>query len=175
MKIHFLVVNIEAFQEVASEIRRQLDQGKDVYSDFDLKNRIREDIGSGPVRSLFVKAGLLPAIVDVDYTFETVSVGMESLQKKRADKGEITLQTFGKRKDVLVLFQEFLNEEYQEILILYPKANWEEIINLLDNCIRDSANNVNFTLSLYSLMINIQYCLRGSEKNITKSELIKGI
>tara|TARA_Y100000588_G_C14261748_1_gene927927 strand:+ start:950 stop:2116 length:1167 start_codon:yes stop_codon:yes gene_type:complete len=70
---------------------------------------------------------------------------------------------------------EFLNEEYQEILILYPKANWEEIINLLDNCIRDSANNVNFTLSLYSLMINIQYCLRGSEKNITKSELIKGI
>lgn len=58
------------------------------------------------------RAGLLQSIEDVGYTFETVSVGMESFQKKRAEKGGITLQTFGKRKDVLVVFQAFLDEVY---------------------------------------------------------------
>ena len=70
---------------------------------------------------------------------------------------------------------EFLNQNYEQISSLYPNSNWEKIINLLDECIRDSKNNINFTLSLYSLMINIQRCLKNSNYNITKSELIKGI
>ena len=49
------------------------------------------------------------------------------------------------------------------------------MINLLDECLRDLENNVNFTLSLYSLMINIQYCLKGNKQSTTQQELIKGI
>ena len=70
---------------------------------------------------------------------------------------------------------EFLNEEYENILLLYSEANWEQMINLLDECLRDLENNVNFTLSLYSLMINIQYCLKGNKQSTTQQELIKGI
>ena len=70
---------------------------------------------------------------------------------------------------------EFLIERYKKILALHSKSNWEEIINLLNRCIKDLSNNINFTLNLYSTMINIQYCLRNDHKNITKSELIKGI
>ena len=69
----------------------------------------------------------------------------------------------------------FLNEKYNNILISYPKSNWERIINLLDECNRDLVNNVNFTLSLYSIMINIQYCLKGTQNKTIKPELIKGI
>jgi DNA polymerase-3 subunit delta' len=69
----------------------------------------------------------------------------------------------------------FLNEKYNNIIISYPESNWEKIIDLLDECNRDLLNNVNFTLSLYSLMINIQYCLKGHWNKTIKPELIKGI
>ena len=55
------------------------------------------------------------------------------------------------------------------------EANWDQMINLLDECLRDLENNVNFTLSLYSLMINIQYCLKGNKQSTAQQELIKGI
>ncbi|MCH2200222.1 MAG: hypothetical protein MK081_15730 [Flavobacteriales bacterium] len=102
---------IEKLQDVASEIVRKRDLVNEKFT-FDLDNRIQKEIGSWKVRSLFVKAGLLHSVEDMDYSFESVRVGMESFQKKRADKGEITLQTFGKRKDVLVVFQAFLDEVY---------------------------------------------------------------
>ena len=70
---------------------------------------------------------------------------------------------------------EFLYQKYKGILDLFPKGDWSHILNLLDDCIRDLSNNVNFFLSLYSLMINIQYCLKGDKLKTIKPELIKGI
>ena len=102
---------VESLQDLASEIVRQSQVGNGRFT-FDLQSRIDKEIGSGKVRELFVKAGLLESVQEVDYTFETVRIGMEGFQKKRSEKGEITSQTFGKRRDVLVLFQEFLQETY---------------------------------------------------------------
>jgi len=67
----------------------------------------------------------------------------------------------------------FLYNKYNEILNLFPKSSWIEIINLLNECSRDFSNNVNFTLSLYALIINIQYCLKGDKKHISRLEVIK--
>ena len=73
------------------------------------------------------------------------------------------------------ILNEYLHQKYKDILNSCPEGDWSEILNLLDDCLRDLSNNVNFSLSLYSLMVNIQYCLKGDKLNIVKTELIKGI
>ena len=48
---------------------------------------------------------------------------------------------------------EFLYQKYKVILDLFPEGEWSHILNLLDDCIRDLSNNVNFFLSLYSIFL----------------------
>ena len=69
----------------------------------------------------------------------------------------------------------FLHDRYKGILNRFPHANWINILNFLDDSIRDLSSNVYFLLNLYSLMINIQYCLKGNKLSTKKSDLIIGI
>ena len=69
----------------------------------------------------------------------------------------------------------FLHDRYKDILNRFPDASWINILNFLNDSIRDLSSNVYFLLNSYSLMINIQYCLKGNKLNTKKSDLIIGI
>lgn len=65
----------------------------------------------------------------------------------------------------------FLRQKYLSIINLYPNADWENIIELLDDCIINILKNINFSLEIYSLLINVQSCLVGSSINTLNTKI----
>ena len=69
----------------------------------------------------------------------------------------------------------FLNKTYKDINEKFPKANWLNLYNPIDILIRDLSSNAYPTLSIYSLIIDIHYCLKGNRLKTSTLELIKDI
>ena len=59
----------------------------------------------------------------------------------------------------------FLNRNYNKIINSYPKSNWKDIIQLIDDSIANFSKNVNLSLETYALMINVRSCLQGKRVN----------
>ena len=65
----------------------------------------------------------------------------------------------------------FLKQKYLSIISLYPGANWEKIIELIDDSIINLSKNINLSLEVYSLFINVQSCLVGSSINTLNTQI----
>ena len=59
----------------------------------------------------------------------------------------------------------FLNRNYNKIINSYPKSNWKDIVQLIDDSIANFSKNVNLSLETYALMINVRSCLQGKRVN----------
>ena len=59
----------------------------------------------------------------------------------------------------------FLDENYKKILDSYPRSNWNDIIQLIDDSIANFSKNINLSLETYALMINVRSCLQGKRVN----------
>ena len=65
----------------------------------------------------------------------------------------------------------FLKQKYLSIISLYPDANWEKIIELIDDSIINLSKNINLSLEVYSLFINVQSCLVGNSINTLNTQI----
>ena len=65
----------------------------------------------------------------------------------------------------------FLSNIYSEILTRFPVGDWIRISGLINQCIRDINRNVNLSLSIYNMLINVQHCLEGNSIDRFKSNL----
>jgi len=65
----------------------------------------------------------------------------------------------------------FLKQKYLSITSLYPGANWEKIIELIDDSIINLSKNINLSLEVYSLFINVQSCLVGNSINTLNTQI----
>ena len=65
----------------------------------------------------------------------------------------------------------FLKQKYLSIISLYPSANWEKIIELIDDSIINLSKNINLSLEVYSLFINVQSCLVGNSINTLNTQI----
>ena len=65
----------------------------------------------------------------------------------------------------------FLRQKYLSITSLYPGANWEKIIELIDDSIINLSKNINLSLEVYSLFINVQSCLVGNSINTLNTQI----
>tara|TARA_A100001011_G_scaffold161378_1_gene169762 strand:- start:244 stop:1395 length:1152 start_codon:yes stop_codon:yes gene_type:complete len=59
----------------------------------------------------------------------------------------------------------FLHKNYNKIINSYPKSNWKDIVQLIDDSIANFSKNVNLSLETYALMINVRSCLQGKRVN----------
>ena len=59
----------------------------------------------------------------------------------------------------------FLYENYKKIIDSYPKSNWKVIVQLIDDSISNFSKNINLSLEIYALMINVRSCLQGKRVN----------
>ena len=67
----------------------------------------------------------------------------------------------------------FLSNTYSQILTNFPSGDWIRIIGLINQCIQDINRNVNLSLSIYNMLINVQHCLEGNSIDRFKSNLIQ--
>lgn len=59
----------------------------------------------------------------------------------------------------------FLHKNYNKIINSYPKSNWKDVVQLIDDSIANFSRNVNLSLETYALMINVRSCLQGKRVN----------
>ena len=69
----------------------------------------------------------------------------------------------------------FLRDYYKTTLELFPMANWKGIIALIDDTIINISKNVNISLEIYSLMINVRSCLQGKRVDRFHQQIANGI
>ena len=69
----------------------------------------------------------------------------------------------------------FLSETYISILSTFPNGNWIRIIGIINESIQDIHRNINLSLAIYNMLINVQYCLEGNSINTFKSDLIRDL
>ncbi len=67
----------------------------------------------------------------------------------------------------------FLYEIYNQILTASPNGDWVRIIGAINQCSLDINRNINLSISIYNMLINVQYCLEGKSIDRFKSNLIK--
>tara|TARA_B100001964_G_C13959667_1_gene477089 strand:- start:65 stop:646 length:582 start_codon:yes stop_codon:yes gene_type:complete len=59
----------------------------------------------------------------------------------------------------------FLRDDYEIIIKSFPNANWSGIIQLIDDSILNFSRNINMSLEVYALMVNVRSCLQGKRVN----------
>ena len=69
----------------------------------------------------------------------------------------------------------FLKEKYLSIINLFPNSNWEKVIELIDESSINISRNINFSLEIYSLLINVQSCLLGNSVNRLNAKIMTQI
>jgi len=69
----------------------------------------------------------------------------------------------------------FLSETYTSILSTFPDGDWVRIIGIINESIQDIHKNINLSLAIYNMLINVQYCLEGNSINTFKSDLIQNL
>ncbi len=67
----------------------------------------------------------------------------------------------------------FLSETYSFILNAFPKGDWVRMIGIINESIQDIHRNINLSLAIYNMLINVQYSLKGDSINTFKSDLIQ--
>ena len=69
----------------------------------------------------------------------------------------------------------FLLDNYKILLKSFPDSDWNGIIELIDDTINNISKNINISLEIYSLMINVRSCLKGESVNRFHQQIGNGI
>ena len=116
---------------------------------------------------------------------EKILTGMNKLKTKNKSELPVYLKflktstkdlfLLNLKQDNTSISYEFLKERYISIIKLFPNADWPKIINQIDDCLINISKNINLSLEIYSLMINVQSCLLGKSINTLDKQIDVGI
>ncbi len=169
----------------------------------DLKNYAKEHDYNIEDATLQMADGSISNFIDIikNQTADEISVVLQTFYSKNIDSFEDILSFFNKikskdkkqiyaylnylvvaTKDIYLLslnksstkiHYSFLSDIYNQILTTSPNGDWIRIIGAINQCSLDINRNINLSISIYNMLINVRYCLEGESIDRFKSNLIK--